>query len=178
VRRGDKLSNFTCRISWNLGVSTFWKPQGLSRPVMGLLYLLTMLGYCEIIHTSLSSNSTEWCTLVNSVINIQLHNKKCRILRLLSDCQLMKDCAPWSEVIMIISWLPEGNTVNQPFYSSTNYVQCNQHGVSFSWKFVFLLQEIMGKNLWRVIYFKCLDNWYEISKLYITIRQLITHWRA
>jgi len=29
-----------CRLSWNLGALTFWNPQGLSRPVMGLLYLL------------------------------------------------------------------------------------------------------------------------------------------
>jgi hypothetical protein len=28
-----------CRLSWNLRASIFWKPQGLSRPVMGLLYL-------------------------------------------------------------------------------------------------------------------------------------------
>jgi hypothetical protein len=27
------------KLSWNLGTSTFWNPQGLSRPVMGLLYL-------------------------------------------------------------------------------------------------------------------------------------------
>jgi hypothetical protein len=29
-----------CRLSWNLGVSSSWNPQGLPRPVMGLLYLL------------------------------------------------------------------------------------------------------------------------------------------
>ena len=28
-----------CRLSWNLGASTSWNPQGLSRLVMGLLYL-------------------------------------------------------------------------------------------------------------------------------------------
>jgi len=28
-----------CRLSWNLVASSSWKPQGLSRPVMGLLYL-------------------------------------------------------------------------------------------------------------------------------------------
>jgi len=28
-----------CRLSWNLGASTSWNPQGLPRPVMGLLYL-------------------------------------------------------------------------------------------------------------------------------------------
>jgi hypothetical protein len=27
-----------CRLSWNLGASTCWNPQGLSRPVMGLLF--------------------------------------------------------------------------------------------------------------------------------------------
>jgi hypothetical protein len=29
----------SCADSQNLGASTFWNPQGLSRPVMGLLYL-------------------------------------------------------------------------------------------------------------------------------------------
>jgi len=28
-----------CRLSWNLGASASWNPQGLSSPVMGLLYL-------------------------------------------------------------------------------------------------------------------------------------------
>jgi len=28
-----------CRLSWNLGASPSWNPQGLSRPLMGLLYL-------------------------------------------------------------------------------------------------------------------------------------------
>jgi len=28
-----------CRLSWNLGASTSWNPQGLSRPVKGLLFL-------------------------------------------------------------------------------------------------------------------------------------------
>jgi hypothetical protein len=38
VRRAD-LTTFMCRMSWNLGTSTSWNPQGLSSPVMGLLYL-------------------------------------------------------------------------------------------------------------------------------------------
>jgi hypothetical protein len=33
----DKLAIFMCRLSRNLGASTFWNPQGLSRPVQGLL---------------------------------------------------------------------------------------------------------------------------------------------
>jgi hypothetical protein len=40
VRRADNLTTSMCRVSWNLGASTSWKPEGLSRPVMGLLYLL------------------------------------------------------------------------------------------------------------------------------------------
>jgi hypothetical protein len=40
VRRADNLTTFKCRLSGNLGASTSRNPQGLSRPVMGLLYLL------------------------------------------------------------------------------------------------------------------------------------------
>jgi len=39
VRRADNITTFMCRLSWNLGASTSWNPQGLSRPVMRLLYL-------------------------------------------------------------------------------------------------------------------------------------------
>jgi hypothetical protein len=39
VRRADNLTTFMCRLSRNLGASTSWSPKGLSRPVMGLLYL-------------------------------------------------------------------------------------------------------------------------------------------
>ena len=38
--RADNLTTFMCQLSRNLGASTSWNPQGLSRPVMGLLYLL------------------------------------------------------------------------------------------------------------------------------------------
>jgi len=31
-----------CRLSWNLGAPTYWNPQGLSTPVMGLLYLTSV----------------------------------------------------------------------------------------------------------------------------------------
>jgi hypothetical protein len=39
VRRADNLTTFICRLSGNVGASTSWNPQGLSRPVMGLLYI-------------------------------------------------------------------------------------------------------------------------------------------
>jgi hypothetical protein len=39
LRRADNLTTYICRLSRNLGALTSWNPQGLSRPVMGLLYL-------------------------------------------------------------------------------------------------------------------------------------------
>ena len=41
MRRADNLTTFICRLSLNLGTSTSWNPQGLSRPVMGLICLKT-----------------------------------------------------------------------------------------------------------------------------------------
>jgi len=38
MRRADNLITFMCRLSSNLGASTSWNPQGLFRPVIGLLY--------------------------------------------------------------------------------------------------------------------------------------------
>jgi len=49
VHRADNLTTFMCRLSWNLGASNSWKPQGLSGPVVGLLYLyLVSLHSCSI----------------------------------------------------------------------------------------------------------------------------------
>ena len=39
VHRADDPTTFMCQLSWNLGASTSWNLQGLSRPVMGLLCL-------------------------------------------------------------------------------------------------------------------------------------------
>jgi hypothetical protein len=41
--RADNLTTFMCRLSWNLGASISCNPQGLSRPVMGLLYLFKFI---------------------------------------------------------------------------------------------------------------------------------------
>jgi hypothetical protein len=48
VRKADNLTT----LSWNLGTSTSWNPQGLSRFVQGLLYLY-ILSVQRIIRTSL-----------------------------------------------------------------------------------------------------------------------------
>jgi hypothetical protein len=39
VRRADNLTTFMCCFFRNLGASTSWNPEGLSRPVTGDLYL-------------------------------------------------------------------------------------------------------------------------------------------
>ena len=43
VRRADNPTTFMCQLSWTLGSSATWSPQGLFRPVMGLLYLYLYL---------------------------------------------------------------------------------------------------------------------------------------
>jgi hypothetical protein len=43
-----------CRSSWNPGALTFWNPQSLSRPVMGLLYLYLYL-YIQLVSASWTS---------------------------------------------------------------------------------------------------------------------------
>jgi hypothetical protein len=43
VRRTDNITTFKCRLSRNLGASGSWNPHGLSRPVIGLLYLYVFM---------------------------------------------------------------------------------------------------------------------------------------
>jgi hypothetical protein len=38
VHRADNLTTIMCRLSWNLGTSTSWKPQGLPKVLQRLLY--------------------------------------------------------------------------------------------------------------------------------------------
>ena len=46
-----------CRLSWNLGASTSWNPQDLSRPVMGLFYLYLYLRCTDFSNLFLEWNS-------------------------------------------------------------------------------------------------------------------------
>ena len=43
ARRADDLTTFMCSLSWNLGASTSWNPQGLSRTIMGFLCIFNPL---------------------------------------------------------------------------------------------------------------------------------------
>jgi len=48
------LTTFMCQFSLNLGTSNSWNPQGLSRDVMGLLYLFFFLRLLSIILSQFS----------------------------------------------------------------------------------------------------------------------------
>ena len=50
MRRADTFNTFVCRESGNLGASNSWKPLGLSRPVIELLYLFIGLNK-PVLHT-------------------------------------------------------------------------------------------------------------------------------
>ena len=71
VSRADNLTTFMCRLSWNLGASASWNPQGLSRTVMGLLYLFTVLCTAQIEALFIMNLSKFFhCSLYNSVLLI------------------------------------------------------------------------------------------------------------
>ena len=52
-----------CWVSWNLGASTSWTHQGLSRPVQGMLYLLKWQVTIIIDYDDDEDDETNWCTL-------------------------------------------------------------------------------------------------------------------
>jgi hypothetical protein len=55
VLGADNLTTFMCRLSGYLGASSSRNPQGLSRPVMGLLLLLRIYMIADSGHLSVSS---------------------------------------------------------------------------------------------------------------------------
>ena len=60
-----------CRLSWNLGASTSWNPQGLFRPVMGLLYLLhSHIGSCLML-----CSSSPWLSRFAETASFFWHNQ-------------------------------------------------------------------------------------------------------
>jgi len=72
VSRADNLTTFVCRWSWNLGASTSWKPQGLSRPVMGLLHIFFTNMYTnqDQISTFLAPATNTWSEIPHFTRNL------------------------------------------------------------------------------------------------------------
>jgi hypothetical protein len=116
VRRADNLATFMCRLSSNLGASTSWNPQGLPRPVMGLLYLYLVLSDAvEITNTmhrfapplysymlaptcfgsSLPSSGNFWTRLsyVKIQIDIVVYHIMCGYVACVTECRGSVCCA-------------------------------------------------------------------------------------
>ena len=76
--RADNLTTFVCRLSWNMGALTSWKSQGLSRPVIGLLYLYEVFTH----HTDklnvalLTINLSNMCALYQH-LNTHFFHDRC-----------------------------------------------------------------------------------------------------
>ena len=70
-----------CQLSWNLGALTSWNPQGLSRAVMGLLYILT---YSERAPSSSSMQSacavSETCHIF-STLSHKRHDFRRKVIK-------------------------------------------------------------------------------------------------
>jgi hypothetical protein len=80
VCRADKLTTFMCWLSWNLGASTSWNPQGLSRPIKGFLYLFTTRTYSLILlyqckFSSISACATP-CAHISPTITVQYFSQQ------------------------------------------------------------------------------------------------------
>ena len=50
VLRGYKLTTFLCRFSWNLGASTCWNPQGLSKDCVTFFYICIYITLWSVIY--------------------------------------------------------------------------------------------------------------------------------
>ena len=61
-----------CRLSWNLGASTSWNPQGLSRPVMGLFYLFNHSSVCVLYHVSRMQKKPRFILLLTRITSFHL----------------------------------------------------------------------------------------------------------
>ena len=95
----DSFTTFNCRLSWNLGNSTSWKPQDLSRPVMGLLYLYLYLSFHALRFTTFqvtvsyrlheisfeTPSLSQWVTTLVSSVMAELS-------KLLSNSRVMRPC--------------------------------------------------------------------------------------
>jgi len=65
VRRVDNLNHLHVPLPLNLGASTSWNPQGLSRPVMGLLYL-----YCEVVLVCVINEADRCYTILSFLLSV------------------------------------------------------------------------------------------------------------
>ena len=60
----DNLTIFMCRLSWNLGASTSWNPQGLSRPRNGIALPFTCPSMTWWWSDCKTMNSVQWTAVI------------------------------------------------------------------------------------------------------------------
>ena len=70
MRKADNLTTFMCRLSSNLGASSSWNPQGLSRPVMGLLYFALDYFQGNVLSNVLDSTQSVFAPYLTSILTI------------------------------------------------------------------------------------------------------------
>jgi hypothetical protein len=76
MRRADNLVTVMCRLSWNLGASTSWNPQGLTRPIMGLLFRpCVTISVCNLWYIPSRVKSRRHWIMVSAVMIAPIPNR-------------------------------------------------------------------------------------------------------
>jgi len=76
VRRSDKFTTFMCRLTWNLGTSTSWNPQGLSKPVYWIalpIYSKLSRDFVNFSDKHRTANITFWNMKIVNMCCIMYH---------------------------------------------------------------------------------------------------------
>ena len=122
VRRTDSLTTFIYRLSWNLGASSSWNPQGLSRPVMGLLFTWSawlwgtgMSHKLVQIEAKLGVSKVGWYTKCFSHKN---HSAPWHFCPEINSCVKLFDCIHWVCKWMVNVYTDKNSKIQE---NSTNY---------------------------------------------------------
>jgi len=106
VPRTNNPTTIMWRLSWNMGASTSWKPQSLSKPVMGLLYLL-LFRYNGPISVSSSTKrlwqSTKWHGFLSQNTWLCVSTTRCLESRKIQTRKLFLALAPMLVTVTVWS---------------------------------------------------------------------------
>ena len=121
-----------CRLSWNLGISTSWNRQGLSRHVMGLIYRL-QCSHIGLLGIEPTHNSPSLCfgpVRFEFLVSVTM-----KLTHFLSYLMLETVCLSETAVHIFetmcrfVFWWPDG----QYPYSEINPTRCNNCVFSSQW---------------------------------------------